>query len=84
MRITAGATALIVTPNVAHSFAHQVSVSEGSGNAGSSRGRSGKFKADTSRRINVDKAEGVFKKTPDRDEFAADINESLIVELYSR
>ena len=37
---------------------HQVSVSEGSGNAGSSRGRSGKFKADTSRRINVDKAEG--------------------------
>ena len=38
--------------------AHQVSVSEGSGNAGSSRGRSGKFKADTSRRINVDNAEG--------------------------
>jgi hypothetical protein len=38
--------------------AHQVSVSEGSGNAGSSRGRSGKFKADTTRRINVDKAEG--------------------------
>jgi len=37
---------------------HQVSVSEGSGNAGSSRGRSGKFKADTSRRINVDKDEG--------------------------
>jgi len=37
---------------------HQVSVSEGSGNAGSSRGRSGKFKADTSRRINVDQAEG--------------------------
>jgi len=34
--------------------------------------------------VNVDKAEGVFKKTPDRDEFAADINESLIVELYSR
>jgi small subunit ribosomal protein S4 len=31
-----------------------------------------------------DKAEGVFKKTPDRDEFGADINESLIVELYSR
>jgi small subunit ribosomal protein S4 len=31
-----------------------------------------------------EKAEGVFKKTPDRDEFAADINESLIVELYSR
>jgi len=34
--------------------------------------------------VNSDKAEGVFKKTPDRDEFAADINESLIVELYSR
>ena len=34
--------------------------------------------------VNVDKAEGVFKKSPDRDEFAADINESLIVELYSR
>ena len=34
--------------------------------------------------VSVDKAEGVFKKTPDRDQFAADINESLIVELYSR
>ena len=34
--------------------------------------------------VAVDKAEGVFKKSPDRDEFAADINESLIVELYSR
>jgi small subunit ribosomal protein S4 len=34
--------------------------------------------------VNADKAEGVYKKTPDRDEFAADINESLIVELYSR
>lgn len=34
--------------------------------------------------VNSDKAEGVFKKAPDRDEFAADINESLIVELYSR
>ena len=32
----------------------------------------------------ADKAEGTFKKSPDRDEFAADINESLIVELYSR
>jgi UDP-N-acetylmuramoyl-L-alanyl-D-glutamate--2,6-diaminopimelate ligase len=32
----------------------------------------------------ADKAEGVFKKVPDRDEFGADINESLIVELYSR
>jgi len=34
--------------------------------------------------VNADKAEGVFKKVPDRDEFAADVNESLIVELYSR
>jgi small subunit ribosomal protein S4 len=34
--------------------------------------------------VSVDKAEGTFKKVPDRDEFGADINESLIVELYSR
>lgn len=34
--------------------------------------------------VNVEKAEGIFKKSPDRDEFGADINESLIVELYSR
>jgi small subunit ribosomal protein S4 len=34
--------------------------------------------------VSIDKAEGTFKKTPDRDQFAADINESLIVELYSR
>ena len=34
--------------------------------------------------VSLDKAEGVFKKAPDRDQFAADINESLIVELYSR
>ena len=34
--------------------------------------------------LNADKAEGTFKKVPDRDEFGADINESLIVELYSR
>ncbi len=34
--------------------------------------------------VNAEKAEGTFKKVPDRDEFAADINESLIVELYSR
>ena len=34
--------------------------------------------------VSVDKAEGLFKKSPDRDEFAADVNESLIVELYSR
>lgn len=37
---------------------HQVSVSEGSSNAGSSRGRSGKFKADTTRRISVNAEEG--------------------------
>ena len=34
--------------------------------------------------VNVEKSEGIFKKVPDRDEFAADVNESLIVELYSR
>lgn len=34
--------------------------------------------------VDANKAEGVFKKAPDRDEFGADINESLIVELYSR
>ncbi len=34
--------------------------------------------------VSIDKAEGVFKKVPDRDQFAADVNESLIVELYSR
>ena len=34
--------------------------------------------------VSTDKKEGTFKKVPDRDEFAADINESLIVELYSR
>lgn len=34
--------------------------------------------------VSIDKVEGTFKKTPDRDEFGADINESLIVELYSR
>jgi small subunit ribosomal protein S4 len=34
--------------------------------------------------VSVEKAEGTFKKVPDRDEFASDINESLIVELYSR
>jgi small subunit ribosomal protein S4 len=34
--------------------------------------------------VSLDKAEGTFKKTPDRDKFGADINESLIVELYSR
>ena len=34
--------------------------------------------------VKADKAEGTFKKVPDRDEFGADINESLIIELYSR
>jgi small subunit ribosomal protein S4 len=34
--------------------------------------------------VNADKAEGTFKAVPDRDQFGADINESLIVELYSR
>lgn len=34
--------------------------------------------------VALDKAEGTFKKNPDRDEYGADINESLIVELYSR
>jgi small subunit ribosomal protein S4 len=34
--------------------------------------------------VNAEKAQGVFKAVPDRDQFAADVNESLIVELYSR
>ena len=34
--------------------------------------------------VDLSKSQGVFKKAPDRDEFGADINESLIVELYSR
>jgi ribosomal protein S4, bacterial/organelle type len=34
--------------------------------------------------VDIAKMEGVFKKAPDRDEFGAEINESLIVELYSR
>ncbi len=34
--------------------------------------------------VNADKAEGVFKRLPDRDELPADINEQLIVELYSK
>jgi small subunit ribosomal protein S4 len=34
--------------------------------------------------VDAGKMEGVFKKTPDRDEFGSEINESLIVELYSR
>lgn len=34
--------------------------------------------------VDSKKLTGTFKKAPDRDQFAADINESLIVELYSR
>jgi small subunit ribosomal protein S4 len=34
--------------------------------------------------VSLEKAEGTFKTVPDRDQFAADVNESLIVELYSR
>ncbi|OYQ38925.1 30S ribosomal protein S4 [Rhodoferax sp. TH121] len=34
--------------------------------------------------VSIEKAEGTFKSVPDRDQFGADINESLIVELYSR
>jgi len=36
--------------------------------------------------VSVDKTklEGVFKAIPDRSDLSADINESLIVELYSR
>jgi small subunit ribosomal protein S4 len=35
-------------------------------------------------KVDATKLEGVFTKSPDRDEFGAEINESLIVELYSR
>ncbi len=34
--------------------------------------------------VDATKLEGTFKKSPDRDKFGSDINESLIVELYSR
>jgi small subunit ribosomal protein S4 len=34
--------------------------------------------------VSIEKSEGTFKAVPDRDLFGADINESLIVELYSR
>ena len=34
--------------------------------------------------VSQDKVEGTFKQVPDRDQFGADTNESLIVELYSR
>ena len=34
--------------------------------------------------VDPSKLEGVFKAYPDRDELSSDINESLIVELYSK
>lgn len=34
--------------------------------------------------VNADKMEGVFKRTPERTDLSADINEHLIVELYSK
>jgi small subunit ribosomal protein S4 len=34
--------------------------------------------------VDATKMEGTFKKAPDRDEFASDVKEALIVELYSR
>ncbi len=34
--------------------------------------------------VNKDKMEGTFKAVPDRADFGSEINESLIVELYSR
>ncbi len=34
--------------------------------------------------VDAKKLEGVFKSAPDRSDFAHDVNESLIVELYSR
>lgn len=34
--------------------------------------------------VNADKLEGVFKSLPERSELSADINEHLVVELYSK
>jgi small subunit ribosomal protein S4 len=34
--------------------------------------------------VNADKLEGVFKAAPDRHDLSSEINESLIVELYSK
>jgi len=34
--------------------------------------------------VDATKMEGTFKKVPDRDQYGSEINESLIVELYSR
>jgi len=34
--------------------------------------------------VDTEKKEGVFKRYPEREELSADINENLIVELYSK
>ena len=34
--------------------------------------------------VNIEKMEGVFKRHPDRSELPSEINENLIVELYSK
>ena len=34
--------------------------------------------------VDVKKMQGTFKGAPDRSEFGQDINESLVVELYSK
>ena len=34
--------------------------------------------------VNIEKMEGVFKRHPDRSELPTEINENLIVELYSK
>jgi small subunit ribosomal protein S4 len=34
--------------------------------------------------VNADKLEGVYKAFPERDELPSEINENLIVELYSK
>jgi small subunit ribosomal protein S4 len=34
--------------------------------------------------VNADKLEGVFKNLPERSDLSADINEHLVVELYSK
>jgi small subunit ribosomal protein S4 len=34
--------------------------------------------------VNVDRLEGIFKSKPERSELSSEINESLIVELYSK
>jgi small subunit ribosomal protein S4 len=34
--------------------------------------------------VDTDKCTGVFKQVPDRSDVARDVNESMVVELYSR